>query len=126
MKGGAGSQPIETGVDAAPSTAIKTTSDATYAKPNKVQRSGNKDQLDSMLGNLQVTISLSSLSLSLFLSFSSLSISFMFYLCVDVYTSMTLDRLLLRVVWAELFVIAGRHEQARDFRHDQRLLHGLR
>jgi len=53
FKGGAGSQPIETGVDAAASTAIKATNDATYAKPNKVQRSGNKDQLDSMLGNLQ-------------------------------------------------------------------------
>lgn len=28
--------------------------DATYAKPNKVQRGSTKDQLDSMLGNLQV------------------------------------------------------------------------
>ena len=67
-QGGAGSQPIETGVDAAASTAIKATNDATYAKPNKVQRSGNKDQLDSMLGNLQVTC-------------SSLSSGNCFYIC---------------------------------------------
>lgn len=30
------------------------TPDPTYAKPNKVQRAGTKDQLDSLLGNLQV------------------------------------------------------------------------
>jgi len=60
FKGGVGgsSQPMESSMNAAPSTTITTstsnsTSDATYAKPNKVQRSGNKDQLDSMLGNLQ-------------------------------------------------------------------------
>ena len=71
LKGGVGgsSQPMESSMNAAPSTTITTstsnsTSDATYAKPNKVQRSGNKDQLDSMLGNLQVYL----ISLSLFLS----------------------------------------------------------
>lgn len=42
QKGGAGESESKTG-------------DATYAKPNKVQRANStKDQLDSMLGNLQV------------------------------------------------------------------------
>lgn len=47
--------------------------DATYAKPNKVHRSNsNKDQLDSMLGNLQV--STRDPFLLLFLRITSLSL----------------------------------------------------
>lgn len=42
------------GTPAAPVAAPASAVDATYAKPNKVQRTGTKDQLDSMLGNLQV------------------------------------------------------------------------
>ncbi|XP_032778758.2 paxillin isoform X6 [Daphnia magna] len=47
-KGGAASspEPIET-------ASFSKIGDATYAKPNKVQRANPKDQLDSMLGNLQ-------------------------------------------------------------------------
>ncbi|KAK4018914.1 hypothetical protein OUZ56_000952 [Daphnia magna] len=47
-KGGAASspEPIET-------ASYSKIGDATYAKPNKVQRANPKDQLDSMLGNLQ-------------------------------------------------------------------------
>ena len=55
------SEPIEASSPAPSSTPFPAV-DATYAKPNKVQRAGNKDQLDSMLGNLQVRYLRSALS----------------------------------------------------------------